>query len=221
MENAADALRIAAGVLIAILLISLFIMVFNRISNVEEERSKQELITQITQFNAKFNAFDKSSMYGTDLISVLGLAYSNNMEVNRVNSKHPDGRYDANLDGSINIEFKLTTDIYEMETTKVYKVVNGIQTLVSTKKVQGKKIFKNNTVYSLANDNDEMENIKNIVIDGNTTKVETKRITSIETKETTTDTYGFSELKQNIFKCTKIGYTDAGRINYMRFEQIK
>ena len=40
-------------------------------------------------------------------------------------------------------------------------------------------------------------------------------------KETTTDTYGFSELKQNIFKCTKIGYTDAGRINYMRFEQIK
>ena len=59
MENAAEALKLAGELLIGLLLISLFIFVFNRISSIEETKSQQELIQQTTDFNKKFNAFEK------------------------------------------------------------------------------------------------------------------------------------------------------------------
>lgn len=225
MENAAEALKIAGELLIGLLLISLFIFVFNRISSIEDSKSQQEAIQQTTDFNKKFNAFEKSSMYGTDLISVLGLAYANNktanLEKRMFHKGEIDGYYDPDIGSSINIKFKLKEDICQTIITDVYKVENGVSVQASHYEDPGKIIFKANTWYSLSADNmDAVKSIKEIVIDGNTTQVETKKISSIRTQIKTTDSKGFGEFKKNIFKCTSVDYNDVGRIYCMTFEPV-
>ena len=230
MENAAEALKIAGELLIGLLLISLFIFVFNRISSIEDSKSQQEVIQQTTDFNKKFNAFEKSSMYGTDLISVLGLAYANNktanLEKRMFRKGEIDGYYDPDIGSSINIKFKLKEDIVKKVTTEKYKIEDGENKLQGTPEVEEKGIiFKKDTWYSLAQKKDDgsdnmevVTSIKNIVIDGNTTDVQTKK-SGITTTIITTDASGFNEFKKNIFKCTKIDYGDTGRIYSMTFEQ--
>lgn len=224
MENAAEALKLAGELLIGLLLISLFIFVFNRISSIEETKSQQELIQQTTDFNKKFNAFEKSSMYGTDLISVLGLAYANNKSANlekqMFHRGEIDGFYDPEIGSSINIKFKLKDNIYKTVTTEKYKVKDGINTLESRTVEQKGEIFKANTWYSLSADNmNVVKTIKEIVIDGNTTQVKTKK-SGITTTVTTTDSKGFSEFKKNVFKCTGVDYNDVGRIYCMTFVPV-
>lgn len=224
MENAAEALKLAGELLIGLLLISLFIFVFNRISSIEETKSQQELIQQTTDFNKKFNAFEKSSMYGTDLISVLGLAYANNKSANLEKQMFHrgdiDGFYDPEIGSSINIKFKLKDNIYKTVTTEKYKVKDGINTLESRTVEQKGEIFKANTWYSLSADNmNVVKTIKEIVIDGNTTQVKTKK-SGITTTVTTTDSKGFSEFKKNVFKCTGVDYNDVGRIYCMTFVPV-
>lgn len=224
MENAAEALKLAGELLIGLLLISLFIFIFNRISSIEETKSQQELIQQTTDFNKKFNAFEKSSMYGTDLISVLGLAYANNKSANLEKQMFHrgdiDGFYDPEIGSSINIKFKLKDDIYKTVTTEKYKVKDGINTLENRTVEQKGEIFKANTWYSLSADNmNVVKTIKEIVIDGNTTQVKTKK-SGITTTVTTTDSKGFSEFKKNVFKCTGVDYNDVGRIYCMTFEPV-
>ena len=224
MENAAGALKLAEELLIGLLLISLFIFVFNRISSIEETKSQQELIQQTTDFNKKFNAFEKSSMYGTDLISVLGLAYANNKSANLEKQMFHrgdiDGFYDPEIGSSINIKFKLKDNIYKTVTTEKYKVKDGINTLENRTVEQKGEIFKANTWYSLSADNmNVVKTIKEIVIDGNTTQVKTKK-SGITTTVTTTDSKGFSEFKKNVFKCTGVDYNDVGRIYCMTFVPV-
>ena len=224
MENAAEALKLAGKLLIGLLLISLFIFVFNRISSIEETKSQQELIQQTTDFNKKFNAFEKSSMYGTDLISVLGLAYANNKSANlekqMFHRGEIDGFYDPEIGSSINIKFKLKDNIYKTVTTEKYKVKDGINALESRTVEQKGEIFKANTWYSLSADNmNVVKTIKEIVIDGNTTQVKTKK-SGITTTVTTTDSKGFSEFKKNVFKCTGVDYNDVGRIYCMTFVPV-
>lgn len=225
MENAAEALKLAGELLIGLLLISLFIFVFNRISSIEETKSQQELIQQTTDFNKKFNAFEKSSMYGTDLISVLGLAYANNKSANlekrMFRRGEIDGFYDPEIGSSINIKFKLKDNIYKTVTTETYKVQNGISTLIKRDVDDSRgEIFKANTWYSLSADNmNVVKTIKEIVIDGNTTQVKSKK-SGITTTVTTTDSKGFSEFKKNVFKCTGVDYNDVGRIYCMTFVPV-
>lgn len=225
MENAAEAFKIAGELLIGLLLISLFIFVFNRISSIEDSKSQQEAIQQTTDFNKKFNAFEKSSMYGTDLISVLGLAYANNktanLEKRMFHKGEIDGYYDPDIGSSINIKFKLKEDICKTIITDVYKVEDGVSVQEGHSESKDKIIFKANTWYSLSADNmDAVKSIKEIVIDGNTTQVETKKLSSIRTQIETKDLKGFGEFKKNIFKCTSVDYNDVGRIYCMTFEPV-
>lgn len=230
MENAAEALKIAGELLIGLLLITLFIFVFNRISSVENEKSQQELIQQTIDFNKKFNAFEKSSMYGTDLISVLGLAYTNNKTANlqkrMFHRGDIDGFYDSEIANSMNIKFKLKESLNKTVTTEVYKTLNGQSTLESRTVESKGEIFKANTWYSLsAKTNSGADNmnvvkaIKEIVIDGNTTQIQTKKL-GVKTTIITTDSKGFNEFKKNVFKCTGVEYNDVGRIYCMSFEPV-
>lgn len=79
MENATKALLIAGGILIAIILIAAFLSMYNRlhsITYVQEEQKKQE---QIVAFNAEYESFNKSLMYGVDLITLINKVNENNI----------------------------------------------------------------------------------------------------------------------------------------------
>lgn len=243
MENAAEAIKMAGGLLIGLLLISLFIFVFAKIENLETERDQQVLIEQVAEFNKKFNAYNKTTMYGTDLISVLGLAYANNKTAN-IETTHRtsmanfyDGYYDENLEGSINIEFKLNEPIQRVVTKEVYRINSKTQerTRISKEKLPATNtnrnpiIFAGSRTYSLAGTGTEetLRNIKEIVIDGNstTTNIEEKSYIAsdgtryLEETLIIEDVQGFNEMKQCLFECTVVKYSPTGRIKEMLFEQ--
>ncbi len=78
MENATKAIAIAGGVLVALLVISLLILGWNKISDykVAEEESKK--IEKITDFNKEFESYNKSVIRGYELLSLSNLANDSN-----------------------------------------------------------------------------------------------------------------------------------------------
>lgn len=78
MENASKALMIAGGVLIALIIITMFILMFNSIANIKKDQEEQTKNNQITAFNAEFEAYNKKIMYGTDVITLINKVAENN-----------------------------------------------------------------------------------------------------------------------------------------------
>lgn len=78
MENASKALIIAGGVLIALIIITMFIMMFNNLANTKKAQEEQTKTEQISAFNAEFEAYNKKIMYGTDVITLINKVAENN-----------------------------------------------------------------------------------------------------------------------------------------------
>lgn len=78
MENAAKALGIAAGVLLAVILMSLIAYFFSNISKWPQQQDDMESAEQLAKFNKEYEVYEKSQMYGVDVISCLNKAKSNN-----------------------------------------------------------------------------------------------------------------------------------------------
>lgn len=97
MENASKALLIAGGVLIALIIITMFLMMFNNISNIQKEQEEQTKIDQIVAFNAEFEAYNKKVMYGTDVITLINKVAENNKKYSMSN----DYKITITLDGGV------------------------------------------------------------------------------------------------------------------------
>lgn len=78
MENAAKALLIAGGVLLALLIISVMVYMFSQIKSLQQAQETKIEQEQIAEFNKGFETYDKKVMYGADVISVLNKAANNN-----------------------------------------------------------------------------------------------------------------------------------------------
>ena len=78
MENAAKAIEIAAGVLVAVLIMSLIAYFFSTVRLWPLEEDSMETAEQLSKFNLEYEVYDKKAMYGADVISCLTKAQSNN-----------------------------------------------------------------------------------------------------------------------------------------------
>lgn len=225
MENIADALRIAAGVLLATLLLSLLVYVFRSFHSVEEERAQQILIEQIKEFNGKFLAYNKTQMYGTDVMSVLSLAIDNNRDINSERALHNrDGRYDPNKDGSVNIKIYLNP--VDMVKSKKYKKTIDYRedpVLITTEDIgsptnyfQG--LFKTGGYLDLT-DSGTVEKFSDMVIDDSKTIEQSykRKEHGLVEEITIVDNYGIEDFKKAVFTCTDVKYNDGGRIYEMTF----
>ena len=102
MENAARALEIAAGVLIAIMILSLLAYFFASLSTMPKQENESMTTQQLHAFNTEYEAYRKSTMYGVDVISCLNKAENNNKKYNEgegflsglVYSKNEGGKND-------------------------------------------------------------------------------------------------------------------------------
>ena len=83
MENASYALKMAAGVLLAVLILSIMTFILNNYTQTQKTILESKKSEKVVEFNEQFQAYEKTQMYGTDVISCLNLAYSINLE-NRV-----------------------------------------------------------------------------------------------------------------------------------------
>lgn len=237
MENSVDALQIAGGLLIAVLLITLIVFVFRSVSRMENTKRDLEVSQESAEFNKKFLAFDKSSMYGTDVISVLGMAISNNKIQNQQLMANPDGKYNKNVQYSMNIEIKVKDTVQSKVTRTAYiaqKDDNGITQMVkitdesvyrglglssNPEITQGDVILNGGTTYDLSTQDDEkykkLEKLS--TLDRNNIEKTSKRFGN-KTVITEKDPIGINDFKKVIYKCTDVKYNEVGRIYYMKFE---
>lgn len=71
MENAAKALIIAAGVLIAVMILSLVMMFYNEVSDYYQSESDITVQEQLAEFNKKFENYHRDQIRGSDMISLM------------------------------------------------------------------------------------------------------------------------------------------------------
>ncbi len=80
MENASKALLMAGGILLAVLILSVFIYVGVTMSNVASQQEESKLLEQVTEFNRAYEAYNRSRLYGADVLSVVNRAIDNNQK---------------------------------------------------------------------------------------------------------------------------------------------
>ena len=85
MENASKALIIAGAILLAILLISLGIMVYNQASGVVDSTAMDEVAVQ--SFNKKFTQYEGKRVRGTQVNALLETIVANNLSNSGDDSK--------------------------------------------------------------------------------------------------------------------------------------
>lgn len=216
MENATTALVMAGGILIAIIVISLFILGYSNVTMLAQSKLDAELAEEINEFNKPLLAFNKKAMYGTDVISILNLAISNN----KINNVKPGQEL------YIDVSFKLTKDAIQ-DTVYEY-TLNSQNATYSSSIIKKDKAsygasdftFEINRTYSLSSNLEPITAFLKTASNGE----ETKRIVSTEGAIATryTITYsGIADFKRKTFKCSSVGYDSNGRINLLKFEQIK
>lgn len=106
MENASKALIIAGAILLAILIISLGIMIYNQASGVVNNNAMSEV--DITTFNQKFEQYVGDKVRGANVIALISAVKSNN----EVNSG----------DTSKQVKLSGKTESSQIGTGKTYKV---------------------------------------------------------------------------------------------------
>ena len=122
MESASKAFIMAFGMVVAVMIMSLIVFVFSKISNLPNEKDFELMTQQVAAFNNEYTAYDKKIMYGVDIISVLNKALSNNEKYVRENFVTGGG---YNTDFVIDIEIHLNKTLEEMMTISYIDNTSG------------------------------------------------------------------------------------------------
>lgn len=112
MENATKALIIAGGMLIAMLIVSLLVWGYKILSSNQKAQITAEELEQITEFNLKFEAYNKGTVRGYQMISLANLAKDMNTRY-----IEEDGYYKVDIIA----EFKDSSIIPGIEQAKKYE----------------------------------------------------------------------------------------------------
>lgn len=71
MENATKALTMAASMLIALVIISAILLVFNNLSNYQKVNDQLKKDAKVLEFNNQFETYNRTDIRGSDLISLM------------------------------------------------------------------------------------------------------------------------------------------------------
>lgn len=115
MEDVNKALIMAGSILLAVILVSVFVATMSDISKWPEEQNKLKKVEQLARFNQEYEAFQKSGMYGVDVVSCLNKAKSHNEKY--VEGDGFTGEYAARKDLEINVTIYIKSDLIETITT--------------------------------------------------------------------------------------------------------
>lgn len=88
MENASKALIMAGGVLISIVIISLFLLMANSLTSYQQSNLQDQREAQITQFNQQYEAYNRKGVRGNELYSLVSKVIDYNLRKSDVS---PDG----------------------------------------------------------------------------------------------------------------------------------
>ena len=127
MENASKALIIAGAILLAILIISLGIMIYNQASGVVNNNSMSEV--DISSFNTRFTQYQGNNIRGAQVNSLLEQVRNNNVtyqddssrqvsiSVTASNWQTSGTKPSGNIAGNSSFSKALTGETYKVECT--------------------------------------------------------------------------------------------------------
>ena len=224
MENASKALLIAGGMLLAMMILVLIISLVNSISDVTESQDKKKLTEQIVQFNKEYEAYNKTKMYGIDVITVVNKAINHNKTIG-VTEINP---YYINIKIEVNQTFE--TIVIEVDNTKPnfpQKKLRGTQITTEIKNILGnpsnnyEAYLSEGITYQLGT---WQANNENFIMDNNFLQFFSGSVVDItKTTSNKQKTYimksALTNFKTSIFKCENVEYNE-GRISSMTFTQI-
>ena len=237
MENASKALLIAGGILISIIVISVFILGMRGIADFQDSRQNAEVEQQTIEFNNLYESFKRSNSRGNDIISLMNriVDYNKRQKENgytemQVSFHIPDDiRQKLAFDGTNRL---ITTDNYTQE--NIDDIV-GAPTSI-TGDISGGKIRDLENYYGQKYCNQlasEISNIQELAENGATSdEVDEYFATNYKFPKpaheygTIDDIYDDAKLyyeyvqfKRTYFKCTGTDYDDhTGRLTKMNFE---
>lgn len=153
--NMSQALKMAGGVLIALIIIATLTFFFRKITPFQQQIEDIEALEQTAEFNKQYEVYNKNLMLGIDLISVLNKAASNNKIY--IDTYGIGDTLRNNY--LIEIEFELKTDNDEM--LQVFKISSSgkEQEIFSSYEIEfGVKSNEyKNDVFSLIGDTSEKD----------------------------------------------------------------
>ncbi len=199
MENASKALIIVGGVLIGVMILSMFLYVFRAAAKTNQSYDEKQAQEQLETYNAKYEVYNRNNNTIIDLLTVINLAYDNNVSC------------DYDPQNSVEILIKISD-------SKYYKIPgdynkkdvidkNQVLSLIDEKSSSGTAI----SIYDLINKSFEELQINN-------TNTEIKSDTLIKSKLTTSG----KTIYKYLFKLDKIDYhKENGKISYMKFQILK
>lgn len=140
MENASKALIMAGGILISLLVISLLVVFFNNLSEIQKEKSSSEYVVKASEFNKQFEAYSRD-VYGSDLLSLAN-------KVNDYNEREADaeGYTQIKVEVKVNIgKNGFDKNIFPNGTYTAKNIENKIDEIESKVKELGNKSISSTT----------------------------------------------------------------------------
>lgn len=120
MENASKALIIAGAILLAILIISLGIYIFNQASQITKSNNLSEV--EVLNFNEKFTSFEGSNVRGSEVNSLLTRVVQNNV----ANQDDPSKQVKVTITATANTKWKGTPPAAAKTTPPVNSISNAL-----------------------------------------------------------------------------------------------
>lgn len=194
MENAAKALIIAGGILFAIMILSLIVYMSTSTTRMVEAQEEKKQVEELTAFNKEYEAYNKTRMYGTDIITVMKKAIDYNEKVEETKK--------------IGICVETTTTF---ETVKQITTISGNNKEIRTKETINDDDSLSAGTYEI--DNSNLQTFLKQPVNDYYDKSSTQ----------STKIYIYSALsafKKSIFECSEVKYDDNGRISYMKFKEL-
>ena len=196
MENASKALIIAGGILLALMTLSLVVYMSTYTSRMVDAQDQQKAAEELAAFNTEFEAYHKSVMYGTDIITVCNKAID----------------YNKSATEKIDIELTISSD-YKRTTETIKQYSTGRE---STK-------VKDDTGHSLSAGTYSILSNDNLISFFNQSATDT--LGAPEEKGSYTETVNIysalTTFKRSTFSCSGVEYYDNGRISKMTFAEVK
>ena len=84
MENASKALIMAGSILISIIIISLLVLGYNQMSQLEQTRQDAEEADKLSEYMRRFEQFNREVVYGSELLSLGNLQQDYAASVDRI-----------------------------------------------------------------------------------------------------------------------------------------
>ena len=221
MENASKALIIAGSVLLSVLIISALVLMFNQISDFKRSEATSEDIQKIDEYNKKIEGFNRSGLYGSEILSLANL-------VNDYNERQSDLKGYKAIE--FKIEFKEKSDGLEKTYTKSSDLTNDFKKLESeAEKLKNKKYY-GKTIESLVGMKDSQ--IKQVLLEhgepvANLGKEEIMNYIGEKNPTFTTEKQQYENLKTSIrniknrkFQSPVVTYDKQGKIATVSIQEI-